>query len=52
MKDIIVKEFEQKAIMEALKKAKNNKTIAAKLLKIDRKTLYLKLLSIDFGKAS
>jgi DNA-binding NtrC family response regulator len=52
MKDIIVKEFEQKAIMEALKKAKNNKTIAAKLLKIDRKTLYSKLLSIDFGKAS
>ncbi|MBU2445891.1 MAG: sigma-54 dependent transcriptional regulator [Bacteroidetes bacterium] len=47
MNDIIVKEFEQEAIMEALKRAKNNKTIAAKLLKIDRKTLYSKLMNMN-----
>lgn len=52
MNDIIVKEFEQEAIMEALKKAKNNKTIAAKLLKIDRKTLYSKLMNMDSDSAS
>jgi two-component system response regulator HydG len=52
MNDIIVKEFEQEAIMEALKKAKNNKTNAAKLLKIDRKTLYSKLMNMNVNNTS
>ena len=37
------REIEQNAIKEALAKANGNKTKAAKILKIDRMTLYSKI---------
>jgi two-component system response regulator HydG len=47
--DLSLSENEKEAIMHALSKAKNNKSEAAKMLKITRKTLYnkLKLYDID-----
>lgn len=41
------KEAEKEIIMDALKQANNNKTRAAKLLNIDRKTLYNKIKQYD-----
>ena len=42
----ITKEVEKKVIKEALGVAKNNKSKAAKILKIDRMTLYSKIKSL------
>ena len=46
---LISEDSEKEKIIAALKHTQNNKTQAAKLLNIDRKTLYnkLKLYSID-----
>jgi two-component system response regulator HydG len=42
-----VRQAEKKAVLNALKRAGNNKTRAAQLLHIDRKTLYNKLSDLD-----
>ena len=41
------KSHEKEQIIEALNQANGNKTIAAKLLQIDRKTLYNKMHTYD-----
>jgi DNA-binding NtrC family response regulator len=46
--DKAVEEAEKQAIRHALRATQGNKTQAAKILKIDYKTLYLKLKKYDF----
>lgn len=47
-----VSQAERQAILNALKRAGNNKSKAAKLLQVDRKTLYNKLGDLDIDTSS
>jgi two-component system response regulator HydG len=47
-----VNQAERQAILNALKRAGNNKSKAAKLLQVDRKTLYNKLGDLDIDTSS
>jgi DNA-binding NtrC family response regulator len=46
-----MKNLEKTMIKEALERANNNKTMAAKILKIDRVTLYAKMKALGLGRA-